>query len=366
MTDAAAPRPTDRPLTVALLVWYGERARRLPWRGPEVSAWETLLSEFMLQQTRVDTVLPYFHRFVQRFPTPAHMAAAPDDEVLALWSGLGYYARARNLKKTAEILAEAGAFPTDEAGLRALPGVGEYMAGAVGSIALGLDLIAIDGNLERVLCRVHRHPGGRKEAKALGLSLLPPGRAGAFNQALMDLGATICTPRSPRCRECPIAFTCGAAEAGEPERYPSPKPKRAVPERAAVSACVRRDGRVLVGRRPSEGLFGGLYEMPGGELDPGEAPEAGLIRRLEQRLGVGARVIGPLGAVPHVLTHMRLTQHVLAVELLGEPAPVGYSALAWIDPAAPEAAGIGLSSLSQKALALTHPLQGPLQRPLFG
>ena len=227
------------PVSRDLLAWYQAEARTLPWRS-RVSPWGTLVSELMLQQTRVDTVIPYYLRFMERFPTPNTLAEASVDELLGYWSGLGYYSRARNLHKAATALAAAGRFPSDLDGLKALPGVGAYTAGAIGSIALGLDAVAVDGNLERVLSRLHRYSGGRDGVTALATAHLPPGRAGDYNQALMDLGATICLPKQPRCGDCPIRAdpraACSAAStsclasirsATPPRATRSPRPGRA-------------------------------------------------------------------------------------------------------------------------------------------
>lgn len=345
-------------LNDALLDWYAERARPLPWRGEGLSLYRTWVSEVMCQQTRVDTVIPYFERWMRAFPTVEHLANAPLDDVLAHWSGLGYYSRARNLHAGAEMVVAAGGFPTTLAGWRALPGVGEYIAGAVGSIALGLDSPAVDGNLERVLSRVHRHPGGRPAITALAQRLLPPGRAGDWNQALMDLGASLCAPRAARCGECPIRAHCGAGQLGEAERWPAAKERKVAPERAAVGALVRDGDRILFGQRLPEGLFGGLFELPGLLLPKGAATDEAALRGalqlgLMEALGVDAHIGGAVGQVAHVLTHMRLQLVIFEVRLSGEPAaqPGGaYQGLRWLGRA--ERGGVGLSTLASKALAL--------------
>jgi A/G-specific adenine glycosylase len=334
-----------------LLRWYDAHRRTLPWRDAGASPYRTWVSEVMLQQTRVQTVLPYFERWMARFPTVEALAAAPEDEVLSMWSGLGYYSRARNLHKAAKQLAEAGAFPTDLAGVRALPGVGEYIAGAIGSIALGLDEPAVDGNLERVLARVHAHPGGRRAITGLARELLPAGRAGDFNQALMDVGSGICIPKAPRCPDCPLRAHCAAHAAGMPTAFPEKKKKRTVPERAAVGLVLTGPSGVLLARRPSEGLFGGLFELPGGFAEAGEPPAVAAARLCEARLGIDAGPLQPLGSTRHTLTHMRITMHVFASRAEAPEAPRAfYTALAWRDPAQPD--GLGTSTLARKALAL--------------
>lgn len=354
-----APLFTPSPaLNDALLDWYAERARPLPWRGEGLSPYRTWVSEVMCQQTRVDTVIPYFERWMRAFPSVEHLANAPLDDVLAHWSGLGYYSRARNLHAGAAAVVAAGGFPTTLEGWRALPGVGEYMAGAIGSIALGLDSPAVDGNLERVLARVHRHPGGRPAITALAERLLPPGRAGDWNQALMDLGASLCAPRAARCRECPIQGHCGAGITGDAERWPTAKARKVAPERVAVGALIRDGERLLFGQRPPEGLFGGLYELPGLLLPPGAASDAASLRAalqlgLLESLGVDAQLRSSLGTVSHVLTHMRLQLVIFEVQLVGEPSAQpggGYPSLRWLSPQ--ERGQVGLSTLASKALAL--------------
>lgn len=314
----------------------------------------------MLQQTRVDTVIPYFERFMARFPTPEALATAPLDELLSLWSGLGYYSRARNLYRAAGVLAERGAFPSDAAGLRALPGVGAYTAGAIASIALGQDEVAVDGNIERVMSRLHRYSGPREGITPLARGHLPSGRAGDYNQALMDLGATVCTPRSPRCGDCPISTRCAAFAVGDPERYPAKAEKRPVPEVSGAAAVLLREGQVLLARRPERGLFGGLYELPG--VDPvseGQDPATALKVALEERLGLEVQLSGGLGTVRHVFTHRRLTLHLHRAAASEEPAPRAfYTALVWADPRA--LPGIGVSTLTLKALEQALGPQGSL------
>jgi len=345
-------------LTADLLAWYDRAARTLPWRGPDVTPYQTLVSEMMLQQTRVETVIPFYARFLDALPDFAALAAAEEDQVLSLWSGLGYYSRARNLHRAAQIVVadHSGLLPRSEAGLRPLPGVGEYMAGAVGSIALGLDLPAVDGNLERVLGRVFRHPGGRKAIRTLAEGLLPAGRAGDFNQALMDVGATICLPRAPRCSTCPLRPHCGGAEAGDPLAYPAAKARKAVPERRLGLLGLRQGGAILLRRRPSPGLFGGLYDLLWTELDPESVNTE--VRGLCE--GLGGAGLRSLGTVSHTLTHMHLVVEVFAAE-----GPVVAPADArWVALSAVEQSGLGLSALSKKALGLFEESQvGLFSRP---
>lgn len=326
----------------ALLAWYRAHGRRLPWRD-EVSPYRTLVSELMLQQTRVETVIPYFHRFLTDFPTVEALAAAPLERVLERWSGLGYYSRARNLHAAARAVVAMGGFPSDAAGLRALPGVGPYTAGAVASIALGLDEPLVDGNVERVLARWHAWE--RPAAKALwarARELLPPGEAGDHNQALMELGAVVCTPRAPTCLTCPVRPGCAGVDA--PLRYPAPKAKKPVPTAEAHAVVVRRDGRILLARRPEEGLLAGLWELPQAESLDGALPRVGMT------LGE-ARC---LGQVVHVFSHLRLTTHVHAAEAVGEPIARGYPEARWVP--AGEVDGLALSTLARKTLKVAGPL----------
>jgi len=328
----------------ALLEWYARAQRPLPWRL-EVSAYRTLVSELMCQQTRIDTVLPYFARFMAEFPTEAALAAAPTERVLELWSGLGYYSRARNLQKAAQAVVAQGGFPRTIEGLRALPGVGPYTAGAIGSIAFGLDAPVVDGNVERVLARwyAEEHPAkawlwGKAEA------LLPPGQAGAYNQALMELGATICTPRGAKCLVCPVREGC--AGAGAPERYPAAKEKKAVPRARAVAAWIVREGAALLVRRPEGGLLGGLWELPGGE----GADEAALAAVLRRRVNAALAAAEPRGEVAHTFSHLHLDTTVFAAALAEEPAvaeDVRWVPLADID-------GMALSTLARKTLAVAR------------
>jgi A/G-specific adenine glycosylase len=344
-------------LSERLVSWYRKGNRRLPWRD-EPTPWNVLLSELMLQQTRVETVLPYFARFKARWPTLEAFAAADEEEVLKEWAGLGYYSRARNLLKAARAAVEAGGIPGDADGLRSLPGVGPYTAGAVASIAFGRAEPAVDGNVERVLSRVDareadpKSPSGRASLEARARELLRRQPPGDVNQALMELGATVCTPRSPSCPRCPWADVCEGRAKGIAETLPRKKPKPPPRPAWAVAGLLRREGRLLMGRRP-EGLLGGLWEPVGavwsGASDPGEAVR----QAFRERAGLEVRVRADLGEVVHVFTHRRLSLRVFAVEGPGEPAlGEGYDAIGWVDPARPH---VGLSKLALKALALGTP-----------
>lgn len=327
----------------ALLAWYRAHRRSMPWRDAP-SPYRTLVSEIMLQQTRVETVLPYFDRFMRDFPTVEALAAAPVERVLERWSGLGYYSRARNLQAAAKAVVARGGFPADVAGLLELPGVGPYTAGAIASIALGLDEAVVDGNVERVLCRQNAWAEDPKRIKArlwdTARALVPAGEAGDFNQAVMELGATVCTPARPSCLVCPVRASCRGVDA--PERYPTKDKKPEVPSEIAVAALARSDGRILLARRPERGLLAGLWEPPCG---PGDD----LAVTLHERLGVRLVAATPLGAVTHVFSHLRLEVRVHAAEVEGEPRAVsGYQDVRWVPSA--EVDGMALSTLARKVL----------------
>jgi len=264
---AAAATPSSR-----LLDWYDRHRRRLPWRalpGERADPYRVFLSEIMLQQTTVATVGPYFARFLERFPTVAALAAAPLDDVLTLWQGLGYYARARNLHRAAGIVARemGGKFPDTVDGLAQLPGIGAYTAGAIAAIAFGRREAAVDGNVERVVARYHAVetplPASKPALRALTRDLVPEHRAGDFAQALMDLGATICTPRNPRCMLCPWNADCRGRALGIAETLPHKQPKAARPTRLGVAYFLMDEsGAILLRRRAERGLLGGMMEVP--------------------------------------------------------------------------------------------------------
>jgi len=305
-----------------LLPWYDANARALPWRSPPASngraplpdPYRVWLSEIMLQQTTVATVKAYFIRFTTRWPTVAALAGADESEVMAAWAGLGYYSRARNLVACARVLAADG-FPVDEARLRALPGVGPYTAAAVAAIAFGQRAVVVDGNVERVVARLFAVesplPGAKPELRRLAETVTPAVRCGDFAQAMMDLGATLCVPRNPRCGACALAEDCLALAGGDPASYPRRAPKVAKPERTATAWWIEQDGQVLLVRRPAKGLLGGMLALPSTLIAPAEAAAA---------LAIGALVPQPtpasagaaLGVVTHVFTHFRLQLTVVA------------------------------------------------------
>lgn len=353
----------SRSCAAALLQWYAGAARALPWRS-RPDPYRVLLSELMLQQTRVQTALPHFERFVARWPTLESLAGASEADVVEQWAGLGYYRRARMLHRCARAAVELGGLPEDPASLRALPGIGPYTAGAVASIAFGLAEPAIDGNVERVLARLEAieddpKRAGRPAVERTARALLEhrPGEAdpGALNQALMELGALVCLPRSPRCPECPVQDHCRAQQIGRVEALPVRRPRAAPVAISGSAGVLSRGGAVLLGRRRPEGLLGGLWEPP--RVDATTDP-AGVVELLGA-LGARARVRGVAGEVTHRFTHRLLTCTVYDVEGQGtdlRPARA-YDRVAWV--AAERAPG--LSGLARKVLA-TAGTVGPCPR----
>jgi A/G-specific adenine glycosylase len=292
-----------------LLTWYAAERRDLPWRRTR-DPWAIWVSEIMLQQTRVDTVVPYWERFMARFPTPLALAETPEDQVLAAWSGLGYYRRARMLHAGARFVADRSGIPTSREGLLELPGVGRYTAGAIASIAFEEPVGLVDGNVARVLARVFlleddMRRAGMKRAEELAETLVPKDAPGDWNQALMELGATVCTPRSPSCDRCPIASSCRAFAEGRVNELPVMSEKTK-PRPQAVQALVARssDGRVLLAKRRTSGLFGGLWEPPSIDGDADVRPD--FLARFPLRSS--ARLVA---SVVHVLSHRRMTVDVL-------------------------------------------------------
>lgn len=335
-----------------LLRWYDRHARDLPWRRQPVDPYRVLISEFMLQQTRVETALPYYERFLERFPDLETLADASQNDVLVHWAGLGYYRRARQLHQAATAIRAAGAFPETLEGLRALPGIGPYTAAAIASIAFGVAVPVLDGNVLRVESRRAglRDPwsvAGQRRLRARLEGLVDPRRPGDSNQALMELGATVCSPLRPDCPRCPLRADCVGARSGAPERYPRPRPRRASERLELVAVWLEdRRGRVRLFRRPAEAsLLAGSWELPWVAGGSARADAAGL---LATRYGGAWRLGETLGVARHTITHRLLRVELVRGTLAGE-APADQEIEArWVAPA--EVAQLPRSSLVDKLL----------------
>jgi A/G-specific adenine glycosylase len=341
-------------LQQTLLAWYAACRRDLPWRRTR-DPYAIWVSEIMLQQTRVETVIPYYERFLSRFPTAVALAEAPADDVLAAWSGLGYYRRARLLLDGARVVAaKGGVVPGDRAGLLEVPGIGRYTAGAIASIAFGEAVGLVDGNVARVLSRLFviehdMRKAGMRVAEVLADQLVAKEDPGAWNQALMELGATICTPRSPTCGACPLASHCGALAEGRVAELPLLSEKKAPVARRvqAIVATRPKDGAILLARRHGQGTFTGLWEPP--SIEGAAKTRASLAAWLP--IGALTRV----GVVEHVLSHRKLTVDVLRAELVGTmakrdlPENCGYDDVRIVTEAGIEE--LGFSTLARKIVA---------------
>lgn len=334
-----------------LLAWYHDNRRDLPWRRTS-DPYAIWVSEVMLQQTRVETVKPYWGAFLSRFPTVHALAEASLDEVLAQWSGLGYYTRARSLHAAARWVVERhdGQLPADAVALAKLPGFGPYTTAAVASIAFGLDEPAVDGNVARVFSRWLCQEGDARGSKVLGefrkvgRKLLPEGRAGDWNQALMELGATHCSPGVPGCRLCPVSTLCRAHLAGRQEEIPERRKAKERPRMRLAAAWIRKGDEILLGRRPDQGLFASLWELPSVEVFEGSDERAALARWL----GDGATVGDRLANVAQTLTHREYEVVIYEVRLerMGFSAP--YVEFRFSDPGRYPPGGI--SSVTRKAI----------------
>jgi len=323
-----------------LLAWAYAHRRDLPWRG-ERDPYRVWVSEVMLQQTRVETVIPYYRRFLARFPTLRSLAEAELDDVLKAWEGLGYYARARNLHRAARRVMEhhGGQLPAEREALLALPGIGAYTVGAILSLAFGQDAAVLDGNVRRVLSRLFAINGDPRSAATrrrlwnLAEALLPPGQAGPFNEALMDLGATVCTPRGPRCADCPLSEGCQGHQGGDPERYPTRVERRPLPHYDVAAGVIWRGDQLLISKRHTDDLLGGLWEFPGGTRESGETLEECLVREVREELGIEIAVGDLMMAVRHAYTHFRVTIHVFHCRYLsGQPQALGCADWRWVRP----------------------------------
>ncbi len=346
----------SKPTASMLLVWYDRHRRSLPWRalpGEAADPYRVWLSEIMLQQTTVQAVKPYFEAFTLRWATVGALASAPVEDIMKMWAGLGYYSRARNLHACANAVVQrfGGRFPADEAALRTLPGIGTYTAAAISSIAFGQRAVVVDGNVERVITRLFTVdeplPAARPAIRQLADTITPDIRPGDFAQAMMDLGATICTPRSPACGICPFLGVCAGQRDGAPETWPRKLPKTGkITRYGAAFVAIRADGALLVRTRPPKGLLGGMTEVPGTNWAPGgiesdpllSAPLAGRWNRQPD-------------TVRHVFTHFPLELAVFTASFPADtPAPQG---MRWIS--ANEIAGEAFPTVFRKVLAVGNP-----------
>ncbi|SOE17644.1 A/G-specific DNA-adenine glycosylase [Hoeflea halophila] len=357
MSSAEQPK-TAHEIASALLAWYDKHARALPWRvsptersqGVVADPYRVWLSEIMLQQTTVQAVKPYFENFATRWPTVADLAAASTEDVMKAWAGLGYYSRARNLKKCADVVANehGGRFPQTEDGLRALPGIGPYTAAAIAAIAFNQPAAVVDGNIERVFTRLFEIstplPSAKAEIREVVARATPAYRPGDFAQALMDLGATICTPKRPACALCPINEQCQARQSGNQEQFPVKLPKKAKPVRlGAAFVAERDDGEVLLVKRPDTGLLGGMTGVPtsnwtvraDGETGRNAAPFEGNWRSK--------------GVISHVFTHFELRLEVFHAVVTHKPEHEGW----WSNP--DSLPGEALPTVMKKALSAAFP-----------
>ena len=352
----------------ALLDWYDRHHRDLPWRvspsaaaaGARADPYRVWLSEIMLQQTTVQAVKPYFLAFIDQWPGVAALAAAETEDIMKAWAGLGYYSRARNLKKCADavVAQHGGQFPDTETGLLSLPGIGPYTAAAIASIAFNQPAAVVDGNVERVVARFRAIetplPAAKPDIRAFVASQLPAERPGDFAQATMDLGATICTPRRPACVLCPVREGCEGLRTGDPERFPIKAPKSEKPKRVgAAFVAMRRDGAVLMRKRPDTGLLGGMTEVPGtawtSRIDGSTGTDGAPFRANWK----------PKGSIAHVFTHFELELSVFLAYVDGPP-PAGH----WWSPRS-EIHSEALPTVMKKVIeaAIDGATQKPRSRP---
>ncbi len=321
-----------------LIEWFHENRRDLPWRQTS-DPYKIWVAETMLQQTQVSKVIPYYNRFILRFPTVQALAKAPLSKVLKAWENLGYYARARNLHKAARQIVRHGngEFPGEMQTIRALPGIGPYTAAAILSIAFGQDYALVDGNVIRVLTRITRYGGnprdsqGKKHLARMAEDFLARGQAGDYNQAVMELGATVCVPTNPHCQECPVAHLCQANLHAEQHLYPVRTPVKKRPHYVIAAGIILQGDRILIARRPDDGLLGGLWEFPGGKVEDGETPEQAVLREVKEELDVIVRVEKLFTTIKHQYTHFTITLNAFLCQYVsGQPRAIGCTDWRWV------------------------------------
>lgn len=341
IAETSEPLPVSAAvLQRSLLDWYDRHGRDLPWRNPPdvLDPYRVWVSEIALQQTQVKTVLPYYQRWFDRFPTIADLAQADLQAVLKAWEGLGYYSRARNLHRAAQLVMErhGGQFPRTLAEAIALPGIGRTTAGGILSSAFNLPLPILDGNVKRVLARLIALPVAPAKALdrlwAASEAVVSLDRPRDLNQALMDLGATVCTARKPACLVCPWMAYCQAYQTNQQQQIPVSEPKAPIPHKVIGVAVIRNpQGQILIDRRPAEGLLGGLWEFPGGKVEPNESIADCIRREIQEELGIEIAVGEELIVVDHAYTHFKVSLHVhLCEHLQGEPQAIECDEVRWV------------------------------------
>lgn len=324
-----------------LLDWYVQHKRDLPWRREARNPYRVWIAETLLQQTQAATVIPYYERFLARFPNVRALASASLNDVLKVWEGAGYYARARHLHRAAkEIVARFnGEIPSTVDELLTLPGIGRYTASAIASIAFGRDVPVVDGNVTRVLCRYFKitdDPKGAQTQKALwqrAEKLLPRGHAGDFNQALMELGATVCAPRHPQCAACPLKRGCLARRLNVQDQLPTKRARKKLPHHEIAVGVIWKRGKILIAQRPAEKLLGGLWEFPGGHRQKHETLAQCVAREVREELGIEVEVGKNIATIQHAYSHFRITLHAFECRWVrGRPRALGCATWKWVAP----------------------------------
>lgn len=352
-----------RELGKKLLPWFARHKRPLPWRE-HYSPYAVWISEIMLQQTQMERGVAYFTRWMERFPDVASVASAPEEEILRLWEGLGYYSRARHLHRAAKCIMQehGGVFPSDIEKIRALPGVGPYTAGAIASIAFGHSLPCVDANVERVIARVFdvdspvKQEPAATRVRALALELVPGGKAREHNQAMMELGALVCR-KKPRCEECPLAHICESHHLGIETERPVPGKKAAIVPLNVVTGVLRCQGKIFVQKRLDSGVWACLWEFPGGRVEQGEEPEQAVVREFREETDFAVAVREKMGIIRHGYTTYRITLHCFALELaapFSPPAPLDAALPRPRLTAASEARWVDMAELEQLAMPAAH------------
>ncbi len=339
--------PDAKKFRQALLGWFKKNRRKLPWQdgtsrlAKKERDYRIFISEIMLQQTRVDQALPYYHRWIKSVPSFEALAKAPLQKLLKLWEGLGYYARVRYLKEAARIIARdyVGRIPSDYAQIRALPGVGDYTAAALASFIHHQPYLAIDGNNFRVLARILAMPlsfskqSDRKKLSAAASALLDPKRPGEFNRALMRLGATVCLPQNPKCSVCPVRLFCEAYITKQVEQLPLPRRKLNRPHFQVAAGIIWKDGKILIAQRKPEGFLGGLWEFPGGKRKPREPLSEACRREIREETGVAVRVGSLAQKIRHGYSHFTVTLSIFqCFYQKGPPRALGCQRVKWVRP----------------------------------